>query len=348
MDNSDSAAAKTQARRQFCRPPPTLNPHNKTYQRMKKSDKIYLAGHRGMVGAAILRHLRKSGFENFVTRAHSELDLCDQRATEDFFASERPDVAIIAAAKVGGIFANSQYPADFIEINLAIALNAIRAARKAGVRRLLYLGSTCIYPRMAPQPIPESALLTGELEKTNEAYAIAKIAGLKLCEFFRRQYGLLYHSAMPTNLYGPGDNYHEKNSHVLPALMRRFHEAKINGLQEVVLWGTGTPLREFLHVDDLASACKYLLDLENPPDLVNLGSGEEVSIRELAEIIAETVGYEGKIVLDTSKPDGTPRKLCDTSLLRSLGWKPKYDIRSGVRSAYQDFLRELADGTARM
>lgn len=315
---------------------------------MKKEQKIYVAGHNGMVGSAIVRALKNKGYDNILSRSHSQLDLTNQAQVEAFFESEKPEVAVIAAAKVGGIYANNTYPADFIEINLAIALNTIRAARKAGVKRLLFLGSTCIYPRMAPQPIPESALLTSELEKTNEAYAIAKIAGLKLCEFYRKQYGICYHSAMPTNLYGPGDSYHEKNSHVLPALIRRFHEAKEAGAKEVVLWGTGTPLREFLHVDDLADACVYLLELDNPPDLVNLGSGEEVTIRELAEIVADTVGFEGKIVQDTSKPDGTPRKLCDTSLLRSFGWKPHYDIVKGVRQTYECFLRELAEGKIRM
>ncbi len=315
---------------------------------MKKSDKIFVAGHNGMVGSAIVRALQNAGYENLVLRAHKDLDLTSQTSTEDFFNAEKPDAAVIAAAKVGGILANSTYPAEFIEINLAIALNSIRAARKAGVKRLLFLGSTCIYPRMAPQPIPESALLTSELEKTNEAYAIAKIAGLKLCEYYRKQYGLCYHSAMPTNLYGPGDNYHEKNSHVLPALIRRFHEAKVSNAESVELWGTGTPLREFLHVDDLASACVHLLNLENPPDLVNLGSGEEVSIRELAEIVAETVGFKGKIIRDETKPDGTPRKLCDTTLLRSLGWSPKYSIKDGVKSAYESFLSELESGKIRI
>lgn len=315
---------------------------------MKAGDKIFVAGHAGMVGSAIVRALKAGGYGNLCLRTHRELDLANQAQTEAFFDAEKPDVAVIAAAKVGGIYANNTFPAEFIEINLAIALNTIRAARKAGVKRLLYLGSTCIYPRMAPQPIPESALLTSELEKTNEAYAVAKIAGLKLCEYFRKQYGVCYHSAMPTNLYGPGDNYHEKNSHVLPALIRRFHEAAQAGLEEVVLWGTGTPLREFLHVDDLAGACVHLLELDNPPDLVNLGSGEEVSIRGLAEIVAETVGFKGKIVQDTSKPDGTPRKLCDTALLRSLGWTPKYSIREGVKQTYKCFLQELKEGKIRM
>lgn len=300
-----------------------------------------------MVGSAIERALLRNGYGCVIWRSHKELDLTSQAQTLDFFMKERPKVAVIAAAKVGGIYANATFPAEFIEINLSIALNTITAAYKAGVERLLYLGSTCIYPRMAPQPIPESALLTGPLEKTNEAYAVAKIAGLKMCEFFRKQYGVCYHSAMPTNLYGEGDNYHEKNSHVLPALIRRFHEAKEKNLDKVELWGTGSPLREFLHVDDLADACLMLLNLDNPPDLVNLGSGEEVSIAELAKIVAETVGYKGEIVHDLSKPDGTPRKLCDTSLLRSFGWKPKYDIRSGVKAAYGSFLSELASGKIR-
>ena len=315
---------------------------------MKKEEKIYVAGHAGMVGSAVVRALKRREYGNILCRGHGELDLTNQAQVEAFFEAEKPDVAVIAAAKVGGIYANNTYPAEFIEINLAIALNTIRAAYKSGVKRLLYLGSTCIYPRMAPQPIPESALLTSELEKTNEAYAIAKIAGLKLCEFYRRQYGVCYHSAMPTNLYGPGDNYHEKNSHVLPALIRRFYEAKKSGASKVVLWGTGKPLREFLHVDDLADACVCLLELDNPPDLVNLGSGEEVSIRELAEIVADAVGFEGEIVQDTSKPDGTPRKLCDTTLLRSLGWKPRYDIVKGVHQTLECFLRELREGTIRM
>ncbi len=314
---------------------------------MNTSDKIYVAGHNGMVGSAIARALQKAGYNNLLLRSHSELDLTNQAQTEDFFEKEKPDVAIIAAAKVGGILANNTYSAEFIEINLAIALNTIRAAYKAGVKRLFFLGSTCIYPRNAPQPIPESALLSSELEKTNEAYAIAKIAGLKLCEYFRKQYGVCYHSGMPTNLYGPGDNYHPTNSHVLPALIRRFHEAKENNLSEVILWGTGTPLREFLHVDELAEACLHLLNLDNPPDLVNLGSGEETSIGELAEIVAETVGYKGKIVQDTTKPDGTLRKLCDTTLLRSLGWTPKYTIREGIKQTYQSFLKERSEGTLR-
>lgn len=257
-------------------------------------------------------------------------------------------MAIIAAAKVGGILAKATYPADFMEINLAIALNTIRAAYKAGVKRLLYLGSTCIYPRMAPQPIPESALLSGPFEETNQAYAIAKIAGLKMCEYFRKQYGVCYHSAMPSNLYGPGDNWHRKDSYVLPAPIRRFHEAKVSGAKSVGFWYTRTPLREFLHANDLANACVYLLEMDNPPDLVNLGGRSEISIKDLAKLVARCVGYEGEIIRGQTKPDGTPRKLCDTSIIRGLGWKPKYTIESGIRSAYDDFPKGLQSGKIRL
>lgn len=314
---------------------------------MDKNAKIFIAGHCGMVGSAILRAMRQRGFSDFALRTHEQLDLTDEAAVKRFYAEERPDVAVIVAAKVGGILANSRFPVEFMNVNLRIALNTICGAFDAGVKRLLYLGSTCIYPRNAPQPIPESSLLSSELEKTNEAYALAKICGVKLCEYYRKEYGALFHSGMPTNLYGPGDNYHPENSHVLPALIRRFHEAKIAGAPQVVMWGTGTPLREFLHVDDLADAAVHLLEIENPPDLVNLGSGEEISIGELGKIVAEIVGYAGKIVFDESKPDGTPRKLCDTTLLRSLGWSPKIDLRHGIASAYEDFLRESAAGTLR-
>lgn len=314
---------------------------------MNTDAKIFIAGHRGMVGSAVLRALKRRGCGNFALRTHSELDLTDSAAVRRFYAEEKPDIAVIVAAKVGGILANSRFPAEFMRINLEIALNTICGAYEAGVKRLLYLGSTCIYPRNAPQPIPESALLSSALEKTNEGYALAKICGVKLCEYYRKEYGALFHSGMPTNLYGPGDNYHPQNSHVLPALIRRFHEAKQNALPQVEMWGTGTPLREFMHVDDLADACAFLLKTDNPPDLVNLGSGEEISIRELGSLVAETVGYTGKIVFDTSKPDGTPRKLCDTSLLRSLGWTPKIGLRDGLASTYRDFLRESAAGTLR-
>ena len=314
---------------------------------MKKGDRIFVAGHRGMVGSAIVRALKKAGFENLALRGHSELDMTDAAQVRDFYMSEKPDAAVIVAAKVGGILANNTYPVEFMEDNLKIALNGIGEAHRAGVRRLLYLGSTCIYPREAPQPMPESSLLSSPLEKTNEAYALAKICGVKLCEYYRREYGALFHSGMPTNLYGPGDNYDLQNSHVLPALIRRFHEAAQNGDSEVVLWGTGRPMREFLHVDDLAGACMALLELKNPPDIVNIGSGEEISIRELAETVADAVGFRGKIVQDTSKPDGTMRKLSDTSILRSIGWKPSISIKDGIRDTYRAFLKESADGTLR-
>jgi len=257
-----------------------------------------------------------------------------------FYAAEKPDAAIIAAGKVGGIHANSTYPAEFIRENLAIAMNCIHEAWKAGVKRLLFLGSSCIYPKLAPQPMSEDCLLTSALEKTNEAYAIAKIAGLKMAEYYRKQYGVIYHSAMPTNLYGPGDNYHPQNSHVMPALIRRFHEATIAGQPEVMAWGTGRPQREFLHADDLADACAFLLQLENPPDLVNVGCGTDVTIRELVEMVAGVVGYQGQIIWDKSKPDGTPRKLLDTTLLNQLGWKPRIALNEGLTLTYQAFLEE--------
>lgn len=314
---------------------------------LDKNDKIFIAGHNGMVGSAILRSMQSNGFSNFALKSHAELDLTDEAAVRRFYAEEKPDVAVIVAAKVGGILANSRYPVEFMRINLQIALNTICGAYEAGVKRLLYLGSTCIYPRNAAQPIAEASLLTSELEKTNEAYALAKICGVKLCEYYRKEYGALFHSGMPTNLYGPGDNYHPENSHVLPALIRRFHEAKVNNLPEVVMWGSGAPLREFLHVDDLADACLHLLNLDSPPDLINLGSGEEVSIRELGLLVAEAVGYQGKITFDSTKPDGTPRKLCDTTLLRSTGWAPKISLREGIASTYQNFLDESAAGTLR-
>ncbi|MCR9202430.1 MAG: GDP-L-fucose synthase, partial [Planctomycetaceae bacterium] len=270
------------------------------------NQKILVAGHRGMVGSALVRHLRQLGYTQFLTPSREQLDLLDQAAVRDYFASEQPEVVLFAAARVGGIHANNTYPADFIYQNLTMATNAIHAAWTAGVSRFVFLGSTCIYPRMAPQPIAEDSLLTSELEPTNEAYAIAKIAGVKLCEFYRRQHGVLFHSAMPTNLYGPGDNYHPENSHVLPALIRRFHEAKEQGSPSVTIWGTGTPLREFLHVDDLAAGIVHLMNLEDPPDLVNVGSGEEISIKDLAAAVARTVDYTGDIEHDLSKPDGTP------------------------------------------
>ena len=314
---------------------------------MREDAKIYLAGHGGMVGAAVERCLRAGGYENLVTRKRGELDLTDQSAVCDFYREEKPEVAIIAAARVGGIHANNSYPAEFIFDNLAIAQNTIDGAYRAGVKRVLFLGSTCIYPKMAEQPMREEVLLTSALEPTNEAYAIAKIAGLKLCQFYRSQYGVCYHSAMPTNLYGPGDNYHPENSHVLPALIRRFHEAKETGAPEVVVWGTGSPRREFLHADDAAAGIVHLLQLDNPPDWVNLGCGTDVSIGDLARLVKAAVGYEGQLTFDKSKPDGTPRKLTDTSLIQSTGWKPAIPIEEGIAMTYGAFLQEMADGRLR-
>jgi len=311
---------------------------------MLKTDKIFVAGHRGMVGSACVRALKASGYGNIVLRSHSELDLLDYKAVCDFYKEERPDVAIIAAARVGGIGANSAANSRFLFENELIAMHTIWGAAEAGVKRLLFLGSTCIYPRMAPQPIPESALLTSELEKTNEGYALAKISGLKLCEFLRRERGLVYHSLMPTNLYGPGDNYDIVNGHVLPTLVRKFETMK----DVVPLWGTGSAIREFLHVDDLASACLFALNLENPPDLMNVGSGEEVTIRELAEAVKAATGSTAKIEWDSSKPDGTPRKLCDTKLIRSLGWTPKISLQEGLRMTVASYRSELRDGTIRL
>ena len=315
---------------------------------MLKTDRIYVAGHRGMVGSACVRALEKAGFANVVTRTHKELDLLNPKAVRAFYESEKPDVAIIAAARVGGIGANSAANALFLYENEMIALNTVWAAAEAGVKRLLFLGSTCIYPRLAPQPIPESALLTSELEKTNEGYALAKISGLKLCEFLRRDRGLLYHSLMPTNLYGPGDNYDIVHGHVLPTMIRKFETARERGDATVPLWGSGSPLREFLHVDDLASACLFALGLENPPDLMNVGSGEEVSIRTLAETVKNATGCPAEITWDASKPDGTPRKLCDTSLIRSLGWKPLVSLEEGVRRTVSDYRAECASGRIRL
>jgi GDP-L-fucose synthase len=314
---------------------------------MDKKSKIYIAGHRGMVGSAVVRALRAKGFDNIVVRTRGELDLTDQAAVRDFFAVEKPDVAVIAAARVGGIHANSTYPAEFMMENLSIAQNAVDGAYTAGVQRLLFLGSTCIYPKFADQPIKEESLLTGPLEATNEAYAIAKIAGLKLCEFYRRQYGVCYHSAMPTNLYGAGDTYHPQNSHVLPALIRRFHEAKENNAPEVAIWGTGTPLREFLHADDAAAGILHLLELENPPDSVNLGCGTDITIGDLAHLVKDAVGYQGELTFDSSKPDGTPRKLTDITKIQATGWAPKISIEQGVPMAYQSFIAEKAAGTLR-
>ncbi|MBX3741175.1 MAG: GDP-L-fucose synthase [Akkermansiaceae bacterium] len=309
--------------------------------------KLFITGHRGMVGSALVRKAGQLGIHETITAGRDVVDLTNQAEVFAFLGREKPDTVIIAAAKVGGIHANSTYPADFIYENIAIAANLVEGSRRAGVERVLFLGSSCIYPKHAPQPMPESCLLTSPLETTNEAYAVAKIAGLKLCQHYRAQHGLLYHSAMPTNLYGPGDNYHPENSHVIPALIRRFHEAQAAGAPSVTIWGTGTPLREFLHVDDLADACFHLLRLDDPPDWVNVGVGEDISILDLAKLIARTVGFEGAILTDPAKPDGTPRKLLDTSLIRSTGWTPSIEFRDGLSAAYADFLSSTASGTAR-
>ncbi|MFM7059363.1 MAG: GDP-L-fucose synthase family protein [Planctomycetota bacterium] len=315
---------------------------------LEQDTPIYVAGHRGMVGSAVVRCLQQRGFSRLLLRTRAELDLTNQAAVEHFFREERPAVVIFAAARVGGILANSTYPADFLYENLVMAGNAVHAAWKSGTQRFLFLGSTCIYPRLAPQPIPEDSLLTLPLEPTNEAYAIAKIAGLKLCEFYRRQHGVLYHSAMPTNLYGPGDNYHPGNSHVLPAMIRRFHDATVSGLKDVQIWGTGTPLREFLHVDDLAAAILHLLQLADPPNLVNVGSGQEISILDLARLVARVVGYAGDISTDPSKPDGTPRKLCDIRRIQSTGWQPRIALEDGIRDAWRDFLTATGNSSLRI
>jgi GDP-L-fucose synthase len=309
--------------------------------------KLYIAGHQGMVGSALVRRFRREAGTTLVLRTRKELDLQNQAAVDAHYGAEKPDVVIVAAAKVGGIHANATYPAEFLIDNLAIAANAIQSAHRHGVKRLLFLGSSCIYPKLAPQPMPEDCLLTGALEPTNEAYAIAKIAGLKLCQAYRKQYGVLFHSAMPTNLYGPADNYNLQNSHVLPALIRKFHEAKEAGRPEVSAWGTGSPRREFLHVDDLADACAFLLQLAEPPDWINVGTGVDVTIRELTHLVAEVTGFQGKIVWDASKPDGTPRKLLEVGKLAALGWKARIDLKQGLATTYASFLAEKAAGTLR-
>ena len=302
-----------------------------------KNDKIYVAGHRGLVGSAIVRSLKSKGYTNIIGRTHHELDLTDQAAVRAFFDEENPDVVVLAAAKVGGINANNTQPAMFAYENMQIQCNVINESHKHGVKKLLFLGSTCIYPRMAPQPIPEDALLTGPLEETNEAYAIAKISGLEMCKFYKRQYGDNYISCMPTNLYGPYDNYDLSGSHVMPAMIRKFHEAKVNNAPQVELWGTGTPLREFLYVDDMADACVFLLENYDGEQHVNIGTGKEVTIKELAEVVRSTVGYEGEIYWNTDMPDGTPRKLTDVTKLHGLGWTHKVDLEEGVGLAYEWF-----------
>ncbi len=309
---------------------------------------LFITGHRGMVGSALVREAQRRGTHTLLTAGRDELDLCNQSATFDFLARHRPEIVIIAAAKVGGIHANATYPADFIYENLSIAANLIEGSRRAGVPRVLFLGSSCIYPKHAPQPMPEDCLLSSPLEASNEAYAIAKIAGLKLCQHYRHQHGLLYHSAMPTNLYGPGDNYHPENSHVIPALIRRFHDAKERGAPSVTIWGTGSARREFLHTDDLAKACFHLLDLDNPPDWVNVGTGSDLSIMDLATLVARTVGFEGEILTDPTKPDGTPRKLLDTTRIRATGWQPDIPLEHGLQLAYDDFKSSIASGNARL
>lgn len=305
---------------------------------MNKDSKIYVAGHAGMVGSAICRRLKAENYVNICTKSHKELDLTRQSEVEDFFATEKPEYVFLAAAKVGGIIANSRHGADFMYDNMILEMNVIHSAWKNGCKKLMFLGSSCIYPRLAPQPMKENCLLTSSLEKTNEAYALAKISGLKYCEYLNVQYGTDYISVMPTNLYGPNDNYHPEHSHVLPALIRRFHEAKVSGAKEVVCWGTGAPLREFLYVDDLADACVFLMNNYSGNETVNLGTGKELSIKQLTELVAKVVGYTGKISWDSSKPDGTPRKLLDVSKLSSLGWHYKTELEDGIRLTYADFL----------
>lgn len=305
---------------------------------MEKNAKIYVAGHKGLVGSAIVRNLVSKGYENLLLKTHNELDLLNQTAVRDFFQKERPEYIILAAAKVGGINANNMYPGDFIYENLQIQCNVIKSAHDYKVKKLLFLGSTCIYPKMAPQPIEESALLTGPLEETNEAYAIAKISGLEMCKFFKRQYGDNFISCMPTNLYGPNDNFELNNSHVMPALIRKFYEAKTNQKETVECWGTGTPLREFLYVDDMADACVYLLENYNGEEHVNIGTGEEISIKQLAETIKKVVGYKGEIIWNTSMPDGTPRKLTNVNKIHNLGWKHKVELENGIKIAFDWFV----------
>ena len=325
---------------------------------MKLDSKIYIAGHRGLVGSALMRNLRDKGYTNFLTRTHAELDLTSQAAVEAFFAAEKPDYVFLAAAKVGGIHANNAYPAEFIRDNLAIQTNIIHAAYKNNVKRLMFLGSSCIFPKMAPQPMKEEYLLTGPLESTNRPYALAKIAGIEMCWSYNRQYGTKYVAVMPTNLYGPGDNYHPENSHVIPALIRKFHEAKVGGSPTVTVWGTGKARREFLYSEDMADACVFLMQLPDDkfdtlmgsdeastgifmPPLVNIGVGDDLTIKQLAETVATVVGFTGELVFDTSKPDGTPRKLLDVGRLHAMGWKAKISLHEGLKRAYQDALDKL-------
>ncbi len=308
---------------------------------------VYVAGHNGMVGSAVVRKLRASDIEDILVRSRQELDLCNQQAVSSFFQEHRPKTVVFAAARVGGIHANNTRPAEFIYQNLAMATHAIHAAWQNQVSRFLFLGSTCIYPKQAPQPMPESSLLAGPLEVTNEAYAIAKIAGLKMCQHYRQQYDVMFHSAMPTNLYGPGDNYHPKNSHVLPALLRRFHEAKVANAADVVIWGSGKPKREFLHVDDLANAVLHLLQLPDPPDWVNVGTGTEISILELAKLISDITGFRGSIHHDTSQPDGTMLKRTDTTLINNTGWSPTIPLQQGIERTYEEFLEALSQAELR-
>lgn len=305
---------------------------------MKKDAKIYVAGHRGMVGSAIVRELKRQGYTNIIIRTHSELDLTRQDEVERFFAEEKPEYVFLAAAKVGGIMANQTALADFMYENMILEMNVIHSAWKNGCKKLEFLGSSCIYPKYAPQPMPESCLLTSSLEPTNEAYALAKISGLKYCEYLNRQYGTDFISVMPTNLYGPNDNYHPTNSHVLPALIRRFHEAKQSGLKEVVCWGDGTPYREFLYVDDLANLCVFLMNNYSGNETINAGTGKEISIKELTQLVAMVIGYKGRILWDTTKPNGTPRKLLDISKITALGWRYQTELEEGIRLSYQDFL----------
>ena len=313
-----------------------------TYSGMKQSDKIHVAGHSGLVGSAIVRLLRARGFNKLITRSRAEVDLREERAVRDFFAEEGPEVVVLAAAKVGGIKANMDAPVEFLIENLQIQNNVIRSAQEAGTRKLLFLGSSCIYPKFAPQPIPESALLSGLLEPTNEPYAIAKIAGVKLCQAFAREYGANFISAMPTSLYGPGDNFDLETSHALAALLRKAHDAKMNGAGEMIVWGTGEPRREFLHVDDLAAAVLFLLEKYDSPEIINVGCGEDISIRELAELICDVVGFRGELKWDRSKPNGTPRKLLDVSKIKKLGWQPTISLRDGVARLYEWFLDNYA------